>query len=374
MMCGDCLLELKCCDFTEFAKRIKRDDKKIVMFGAGVIGQVVAPTILNQLNLLEYVNCYVDNDTTKCGTIIKTNEKEFPVFSPDYLKQCGDSVIVLLNISRYSTVIEQLNKYSTDFECYIMPMMLINNFSLEKSKRESKSYDTPLIPKKLHYMWLGEKSIPDKLKRCISSWEKYCPDYEIIEWNEKNYDISKNEYMSQAYKCGAYGFVPDYARLDILYNHGGIYLDTDVEIIRPIDALLYQEAFCGVEKWQVVNFGGMSGAIKGHSMIKAFLENREQISFINEDGSQNRNTCGFYDTKVILDRGYKIDGTTQNICGMNVYASDYFHPYDYMSGITNLTENTYAIHHFNGGWLSNEQINENERASKLYQELLKKTC
>ena len=194
----------------------------------------------------------------------------------------------------------------------------------------------------------------------------------MIRWDESNYDISKNRYMEQAYEAGAYGFVPDYARLDILYEHGGIYMDTDVEVIRNLDDMLYQQAFCGVEKWQTINFGGCSGAVKGHKAVGQFLDERKKIAFLNEDGSQNKNTCGFYDTKVALRNGYKINGKTQNVMGMNIYAFDYFHPYDYMSGQTVETGNTYTVHRFNGGWMNERMRQENINAVKVYNEIYQK--
>lgn len=103
------------------------------------------------------------------------------------------------------------------------------------------------IPKIIHYCWIGKSEKPESVEYCIESWKKYCPDYKIIEWNENNYDFIKNEYMKEAYDSKKWGFVPDYARLDIIYNYGGIYLDTDVEIIKSFDALLNQEAFIGFE-------------------------------------------------------------------------------------------------------------------------------
>ena len=140
-------------------------------------------------------------------------------------------------------------------------MMCLMNFHKQDVCGIIKEYRKQMIPKKIHYMWLGGKEIPRNLQLCIDSWKKYCPDYEIVQWNESNYDIGKNKYMKMAYENKKYGFVPDYARLDILYNYGGIYMDTDVEVVRSLDDLLYQSAFCGVEKWQTINFGGCSGCL-----------------------------------------------------------------------------------------------------------------
>lgn len=364
-------MQLLCSSFNEMRERIHNNNSKVIMFGAGAIGQVTIPEILKELGVLEYVDCYVDNNQAMWGKTIYVSGRNFEVRSPRYLSGCLKDTIILLNISRFSEVLEQLEDMACTsyMSCYVMPMMLIHNFCNVRSQGNPFLSNEQLIPKIIHYMWLGRGNLPYALQKCMESWEKYCPDYEIMRWDENNYDISKHPYMKEAYAARAYGFVPDYARLDILYNEGGIYLDTDVEIKRNIDDLLFQEAFCGVEKWQIFNFGGMSGARKGHPMIKRFLDAREKIFFLNDDGSQNRNTCGYYDTKVALDNGYKIDGTTQCINGMNIYAYDYFHPYDYMTGSLNETKNTYSVHWFNGGWLDDKMRKANEESQRTYEEL-----
>lgn len=361
-------LKIKCCDFKNLYSDIGRVKTSVVLFGAGAIGQVSIPSVLKEYNLLDKIDCYLDNDESKWGTKLNVLGKSFDVRSPKVLENYPSNTIILLNISRYSDAVNQLEQMpcTKDMDCYIMPMMLIHNFCMEKSKGVPTVANEMLIPNRLHYMWLGRKPIPDNLKRCIDSWRKFCPDYEIIEWNEDNYDIEKHPYMKAAYEAKAYGFVPDYARLDIIYNEGGFYLDTDVEIKKNLDGLRYQEAFCGVEKWQIINFGGLSGAVKGYPMIKEFLDARQQIGFYNSDGSLNKNTCGFYDTRVALNHGYKINGETQCINGMNIYAYDYFHSFDYMSGITNATENTYSIHWFNGGWLDESMKKQNEDSKRMY--------
>lgn len=368
-------MTLRCSSFDEFAKRIKQEKRNIVLFGAGAIGAVIAPQILSSLCIFEYVDCYLDNDSSKWGKTVNVNGRDINIRPSQYLENCPDDTVVLINISRYVDVIAQLEQMdcTKQMDIYIMPMMLIHNFCEDESKGQPIMDDIPLIPKKIHYMWLGGTALPDNLKKCKESWKKYCPDYVIIEWNENNYDLSKHPYMMQAYEKKAYGFVPDYARLDILYTEGGIYLDTDVELKRTIEHLRYQGAFCGVEKWQIVNFGGMSGAIKGHPMIKKFLDGRKDISFIDSCGRQNRNTCGYYDTQIAINEGYNIDGTTQSINNMNIYGYDYFHPYDYMSGILNETVNTYSIHWFNGGWLDEQSKIANEKTRNEYLSIYEKS-
>ena len=368
-------MRLRCSSFAELKNLIMSIDSKIVMFGAGAIGQVTTPEILKHLGLIDRIDCYIDNDRTKWGTIIDTCDRLFEVKSPAYLETCDSYTVIMINISRFTEVIQQLEGMhcTENMVCLIMPMMLIHNYCSEESKGFVVRTEEPLIPRKLHYMWLGRKPIPDSLKKCMDSWKRLCPDYEIVEWNEDNYDITKHPYMKQTYEAGAYGFVPDYARLDILYNEGGFYLDTDVELKNSLDDLRYQKAFCGVEKWQILNFGGLSGSVKFNPMIKKFLDSRNDIYFLNEDGSQNRNTCGFYDTRVALEYGYKINGTSQSIGDMNIYAYDYFHPYDYMSGIINETANTYSIHWFNGGWLDEKMKKANDEVRNVYLKLYQKS-
>lgn len=366
-------MNIKCCSFERMADDILRNNKSILMFGAGVIGQITTPEILREYNILSHLNCYLDNDKNKWGDYLEICNRKYEIKSPDYLKQCDTNSVILINISRFAEVKTQLEQMecTRQMDVYIMPMMCIHNMCSDISIGAPVRTNKPLIPKKIHYMWLGKKEIPDNLQKCIDSWRKYCSDYQIIEWNEDNYDILKHPYMKQAYENRAYGFVPDYARLDILYNHGGFYLDTDVELKRSLDDMRYQEAFCSVEKWQVINFGGGSGAVKGHPMIKKFLDARKGVFFIDEYGNQNKNTCGFYDTRTALNEGYNINGTTQCIKGMNIYAYDYFQPYDYMSGLLNITKNTFSIHHFNGGWLDEKMKEQNGLTSKRYLELYK---
>ena len=371
-------MQIKCSSMQYMVDEIRTNDKQIIMFGAGVIGQITAFEILKTYNLVKNIHCFLDNDDTKWGRTIQIDGKDYLINSPQYLKELNSKVVILINISRFAEVKLQLEamECTKDMVAYIMPMMCIHNMCSSISEGIPVFTDMQLIPKKIHYMWFGRKKIPDNLKKCIETWYKFCPDYEIIQWNENNYNIEKNVYMKQAYEAGAYGFIPDYARIDILYNEGGIYMDTDVQLIKGLDDMLYQEAFCGVEKWQILNFGGCSGAVKGHPMIKKFLDERMNVHYMNPDGTLNRNTCGFYDTRTAIKEGYKVNGSTQSINGMNIFAFDYFHPYDYMSGMCSITKHTYSIHHFDGGWMDTTMKAQNKITStkymKLYRECLGK--
>lgn len=367
-------MRIRCCSFEELGQTIKQQNKKIIIWGTGVVGRIIAPEVLEGLGLLSNIDCFVDNDRLKWKSSISVKNSEIRIMSPDCLEAKAEDAALLLGISRFTEVLRQAEAIlgGKEMDCYILPMLLAHNYCMKKSEGCAIYTKEPLIPKKLHYMWLGKKPIPAPIQKCIDSWKVFCPDYEIIEWNEDNYDIGKNPYMKEAYEAKAYGFVPDYARLDILYREGGIYLDTDVELVRNFDPLLNQDCFCCLEKWQDISFGGCSGSIPGHPTIKRFLDAREDLRFINSDGTHNRNTCGFYDTQTALGLGYKVNGKTQNVAGMNVFAFDYFLPYDYMTGQLVQTENTFSIHWYNGGWMTEEMKKANEEVKRSYAELYNK--
>ena len=160
-----------------------------------------------------------------------------------------------------------------------------------------------MIPKIIHYFWVGKKPIPIQFQKNIETWKSLCPDYQIIEWNENNYDFSKIPYMKEAYDAQKWGFVPDYARLEIIYNWGGVYLDTDVELIKPLDQMLLYKGFAGFETKEYVNFGQGFGAEKGNRLIKDVMMGYENLHFLNEDGSLNMIPSPQINTQRLLEYG-----------------------------------------------------------------------
>ncbi len=230
------------------------------------MGTITVPNVLLSDNLNVDNIFYVDGNSAKWGKYVCVHGNNMKIFPPDVLKDyVSDDLLIIVAISRFNDIVLFLDSLENlrDTIGIIAPMICIENISQKNNTIFLENYNgrNEHIPKKIHYMWLGGKNIPRNLQKCIDSWKRYCPDYEIVCWNEDNYDISKVPYMKHAYEAKIYGFVPDYARIDILYQYGGIYLDTDVELVRSLDDLLTLEAFCGVEKWQTVNLGGGSGAI-----------------------------------------------------------------------------------------------------------------
>ncbi len=212
-----------------------------------------------------------------------------------------------------------------------------------------------MIPKIIHYCWVGGAPKPKSVLYCIDTWKKFCPDYEIIEWNESNYNFQKNQYMKDAYEAKKWGFVPDFARLDIVYEYGGIYLDTDVELIKSFDSLLNQKAFMGFENTgdgeYFVNCGQGFGAEPHHDIIKAARDLYDNISFYKDDGSLNLLASPYYTTQTLRQFGLIQENRKQELDNMVVYTSDVLCPKNFRSGVISITDNTVSIHHFTASWL-----------------------
>jgi mannosyltransferase OCH1-like enzyme len=212
-----------------------------------------------------------------------------------------------------------------------------------------------MIPKIIHYFWFGGNPIPTTDQLCIDSWKRTMPEYEIKRWDESNYDITSVPYMNEAYEAKKWGFVSDYARLDILYRYGGLYFDTDVEILRPFDDILSQNAFIGFEKdhqkYQV-NTGSGCGAEPENPIIKAMRDDYLGRHFIIERNQYNTIPTPIYQTEVLIAHGLKLNNTLQYLDGITIYPCEFFSPMDMTTGEVNKTNNTHSIHHYSASWHS----------------------
>lgn len=215
------------------------------------------------------------------------------------------------------------------------------------------------MPKVIHYCWFGGNPLPENVKKCIKSWEKYCPDYEIKQWNESNFDVNYCNYTKEAYEAKKWAFVSDYARFKILYENGGIYFDTDVELIKGIDDIVKAgpfmgyEAYCEVEKLNPnhiyeVNAGIGIGSEAGNPLYKEIIDYYEDQHFINSDGL----TVVGIVTKILKKHGLNCDGQMQKVENITIYPADYFCPLNFVSGKMEKTQNTRSIHWYSATWQS----------------------
>lgn len=210
------------------------------------------------------------------------------------------------------------------------------------------------IPKVINYCWFGRNPLPDFAKKCIASWEKFLPDYKIQEWNEDNFDVNIIPYTKEAYLSKKYAFVSDYARFKILYDNGGLYFDTDVEIIKPIDDIVSRGPFMGCERNDPPSIApGLGlGATPQMAFYKEILDFYNNIHFISSEGKMNKTTVVEYTTEILSKYGLKSAYDIQNIAGIYIYPTEFFCPKSIADGKIRLTPNSYSIHHYDQSWQS----------------------
>ncbi|MCD8182119.1 MAG: glycosyl transferase [Bacteroides sp.] len=221
-----------------------------------------------------------------------------------------------------------------------------------------------MIPKIIHYCWFGRNPLPPLAVKCIESWKRYLPDYEIKEWNEDNFDMNSIPYTREAYEARKYAFVSDYARFYILYHHGGLYFDTDVEVIKPLDDIIERGAFMGCENEAgqengatvlAVNPGLGLGCKPRPGLYAEILELYEGLHFLRADGGLNLKTVVEYTTDLLMARGLKNVNEIQKVADVWIYPKEYFCPIDYQTNEMNVTTNTRSIHHYAASWHGTRQ-------------------
>lgn len=216
-----------------------------------------------------------------------------------------------------------------------------------------------MIPKIIHYCWFGRNPLPEKAIKCIESWRKFFPDYEIKEWNEDNFDVNSIPYTAEAYQARKYAFVSDYARFWILYHYGGVYFDTDVEVIKPMDDIIEKGPYMGIEtigtdllkSYPLVNPGlGVAaepGMVFFHDLLKHYAS---LLHLYDADGNLIGGTVVTHTTSELLKFGLKPSDSYQFIADISIYPADFFNPYDDLTGRLNVTDNTRSIHWYSSSW------------------------
>ncbi len=237
-----------------------------------------------------------------------------------------------------------------------------------------------MIPKTIHYCWFGCGELPELARKCIASWRKYLPDYEIKEWNEDNFDVNIIPYTAEAYRAGKYAFVSDYARFWVLYHYGGLYFDTDVEVIRPMDDIIERGNFMGFEtdphgsegdaSEASVNPGLGLGVAPGLGLVKKMLDFYEGQHFVYEANMRNQITVVHIATRVLLKCGLKMVKGIQRVeDDCYIYPAEYFCPINVTTGRLHVTANTRTIHHYAATW-TNRKFSVTELLKRILPESL----
>ena len=214
-----------------------------------------------------------------------------------------------------------------------------------------------MIPKTIHYCWFGRNPLPERAIKCISSWEKFFPDYKIKEWNEDNFDVNSIPYTAEAYHARKFAFVSDYARFWILYHYGGVYFDTDVEVIKPMSSIIENGPFMGIEvecgaqqPYPMVAPGLGIAAEVGHIVYKKMIDYYSQVHFMGPNGILNHETVVPRTTRILLEMGLQPHNSLQQVAGIWIYPKDCFNPLDSLTGRLDITKRTYAIHWYMASW------------------------
>lgn len=331
--------------------------KDIVCFGSGKAFDKLLE-IFEDTILVSKILCIVENNSVKWGMTKIVNEREIPIVSPDFFISLKNKnkILALITLKQKEDILEQ---YKNVEQCNTMQAVWYYDIMSEYCTRKYEEAEIPimlrrtdemLIPKVINYCWFGKGEIPYENRVWMESWERYCPDYKIIQWNEDNYDVTKNRYMREAYEARRWGFASDYARLDIIYQNGGIYLDTDVELVQNLDELLYQTAFMGWEDGIRVATGLGFGAVKGTSLLKEMRDYYDDLRFIKEDGSHNLTACPTLQTRVLQRHGLKKDGKYQVIGDIAVLPVTYLCGKPSYALCNTKTEYTFGVHQFQGSW------------------------
>lgn len=230
-----------------------------------------------------------------------------------------------------------------------------------------------MIPKVIHYCWFGGNSLPDLAEKCIASWKKYLPDYEIKEWNETNFDLNCCAYVKEAYEAKKWAFVSDYARFWILYNYGGLYFDTDVEIIKDMSDIIKKGAFMGCETsdkytsgfGMAVNPGLGIGVTSGCALYREILKEYNCSHFLNDDGTNNYLTIVDRTTEILKRHGFISNDKIQKVADVYIYPKEFFCPMDYATGKVEITENSRSIHWYDASWLDDHMKKRRMNAEKI---------
>lgn len=210
-----------------------------------------------------------------------------------------------------------------------------------------------MIPKVIHYCWFGRGPLPDLAKKCIASWKKFLPDYKIKEWNEDNFDVNVIPYTREAYAAKKYAFVSDYARFEILYKYGGLYFDTDVEVIKPLDDIISRGSFMGCERNGLAVAPGLGiGVVAEHPLYAELLSLYAGLHFQNPNGTLNLKTVVQYTTETLDKHGLRVTDDIQECDGMWIYPTTYFCPISVDDGKLRISDETRTIHHYAQSWQS----------------------
>ncbi len=355
------MIQMVNCSKAVFKEKFR--DRKCYCFGAGEAFE-------KYLKTEHWLPVYGVIDNYKAGQEIYLESEKYTIkilSVKEFCSMCDSECIILITSQYYLEMVRQLDAQRELDGIYCFIRFFLASYVEAYAGKVLNAGSRELIPKKIHYCWFGKKPLPEQFAYYISTWKKYSPEYEIIRWDETNYDVTKCAYMKEAYESEKWAFVSDYARVDIIYEYGGIYLDTDIEMIKSFDTLLGWKLFCGFESEEHIAWGLGFGAVKGHPYLRELLEIYQKEKFINPDGSYNLKACPIYQSELLEKHGFIMNDEFQEKNGVVLYPRDFFCPFRFYEGLGQVTENTYSIHRYAGTWLENNGVEKNKTVESVNQ-------
>lgn len=329
--------------------------KKIIQFGASSAWHYFLKTFPNIGNeVLDKTIFIVDNSLEKQGNTVEISGRNYLVTTPDEIQNVSNYVILItVSLAYQEAICQQLSAMNLPKEtvCYSLPLMTYSDKAADNScvdiyfanRKEKK------IPAKIHSFWFSREDKPDLYKRCLESWYKYCPNFEVIEWNADNYDISKNQYMQEAFAYKKWAFVSDFARLDVLYKFGGIYMDMDVELVSSMDFLLYADSFFCRQEDGLLELGSGFGVMAGDSLIQKMLHTYVGRKLIKQNGEIDKTPQPEWLSDVLTEYGLNKCHDSQIVRERLILSNDYITCAARKKSGEQLAR--LGIHWHNGGWL-----------------------
>ena len=346
-------MDLECKNFNKMIEILRK--KRIICWGIGNYFDSFIDSIDKYIDEINIVYL-IDNNLQFKDKKKTINGKEIEIISFDnYLKIKQKQDIIVITTVHYNSIIEQIKSVS-DIIDYI-PYALVKHNNLNNRICIKRS-EEKLIPSIIHYCWFGKGEMPQKEKEYVEGWKRKCPDYKIICWNENNFDVEKNVFLKWAYKNRKWAFVSDYVRMYVLYEYGGIYLDTDVELIKNLDELTYQYAYMGMEESGCAASGLGMGTVAKNPIIKEIIDEYESIDDREIKSWKFYEVNAKRESDVLRKYGFKANNQYQIIEDIAIFPSEFFSPVQVGKKEMNITENTFSIHHYHYSWLDETEKNK----------------
>lgn len=359
-------MKLENCDLRTFCQQI--NNKQIILFGVGQAFRAWISKVFVDSDIDKHIKYIVDNGAA--GTSVMVGKRSIPIYHPEKLKDEKNVYVVITNLNYMLEMYQQLVDMELDDTVSAFVMHYIMAVSCGKKvpaleKLLCCDNRPQKIEKTINTFWFSDDPIPDSYKRCIDSWQKYCPDYDIKIWNRKNYDCEQNSFMRKALSCKKWAFVSDYARVDVLYQNGGIYMDMDVEVVKSLDPLLGNTAFFSFDMHNDIGLE-IFGTQKRNPLLLKIID-KYKISEFDPERMVEMAQPSFI-RNIVCEFGVRLDGNMQCIDEMIFAPRSYFNPqdaviYEYAA----MDEETYTIHRSNTAW-TDQVMKETarEKAKKLW--------